>query len=280
MEAIVAVIAMTREMGTHGRDVAAGLAEQMGLKVIHHELVEHDLAQRMEVEESLVHRFLEGGASPFERWRVDRKRMSRLTAQELFELARQGNVLIRGWGATVLLQPVQHVVCVRVCAPMEFRERVMMERLGITDRDVVRREIELNDAAHSRTIQGFFGVDWRDPLLYDIVLNTGLVPVMTCVQLVRLLADSPEYQETEESRGVLEDKLLEARVRAVLLDHFGFGMGVSGIEVTAEKGKVTLRGAAIHRELIADAEKLVRAVEGVKEVDDRITVVPTHLRHH
>jgi cytidylate kinase len=279
MEATVAVIAMTREMGTLGRDVAAGLAAQMGLKVIHHELVEHDLAERMEMEESLVHRFLEGGASLFERWRVDKKRMSRLTAQEIFELAREGNVLIRGWGATALLAPVQHVVCVRVCAPMEFREKVMMDRLGVQDRAVVRREIELNDAAHSRTIHGFFGLDWRDPLLYDIVVNTGLVQVETCVQVVRLLAERPEYQETEESRAILEDKLLEARVRGILLDHFGFGMGVSGIEVTAVRGKVTLKGAAIHRALINDAEKLVRGVEGVKEVDDRIMVVPTHLRH-
>jgi len=188
-------------------------------------------------------------------------------------------VVIRGWGATALLQPVQHVVCVRVCAPMEFRENVMMERLGITDRAVVRREIEMNDAAHSRTIEGFFGVDWRDPLGYDIVLNTGFMPVKICVQLVRLLAESPEYQQTERSRQVLDDKLLETRVRAVLFDHFGFGMGVSGIEVTAAKGKVTLTGAAIHRELVTDAEKLVRGVAGVKDVDDRIVVVPTHLRH-
>jgi cytidylate kinase len=275
----VTVIAMTREMGSLGSEVAAGLAEQMGLKVIHHELVEHDLAGKMEVEESLVHRFLEGGASRFERWQIDKKRMSMFTAQEILELAREDNVLIRGWGATALLAPVQHVVCVRVCAPMEFRERVMMERLAISERDVVRREIELNDAAHSRTIQGFFGFDWRDPLLYDIVVNTGLVSVGLGVRLVRLLAESPEYQKTEESRGVLEDKLLEARVRSVLLDHFGFGMGVSGIEVAAANGKVTLKGAAIHRELINDAEKLVRGVEGVKEVDDLIMVVPTHLRH-
>mgnify|MGYP001427510956 CR=1 FL=1 len=37
-------IAMTREMGTLGKDVAQGIAEALGLKVIHHEVVEHDLA--------------------------------------------------------------------------------------------------------------------------------------------------------------------------------------------------------------------------------------------
>ena len=57
------VIAMTREMGSLGKDVAAGLADQMGLTVVHHELVEHNLAERLGVQESAVHRYLEGGAS-------------------------------------------------------------------------------------------------------------------------------------------------------------------------------------------------------------------------
>jgi hypothetical protein len=35
----MAVIAMTREIGTLGKDVAAGLAERLGLDVIHHELI-------------------------------------------------------------------------------------------------------------------------------------------------------------------------------------------------------------------------------------------------
>ena len=32
-------IAMPREMGSLGKDVAAGLGDQLGLKVVHHELV-------------------------------------------------------------------------------------------------------------------------------------------------------------------------------------------------------------------------------------------------
>ena len=41
----MAVIAMTREMGTLGKDVVAGLTERLGLEVIHHGLVEHDIAE-------------------------------------------------------------------------------------------------------------------------------------------------------------------------------------------------------------------------------------------
>ena len=60
------VIAMTREMGSLGKDVAAGLTDQLGLAVVHHELVEHHLAERLGVKESTVHRYLEGEASLLE----------------------------------------------------------------------------------------------------------------------------------------------------------------------------------------------------------------------
>src|SRR3981081_3108370 len=58
---VMVAIAMTREMGTLGKDVAQGIADSLGLKVIHSELVEHDLATRLGVQESAVHRYLEGG---------------------------------------------------------------------------------------------------------------------------------------------------------------------------------------------------------------------------
>ncbi|MBL8882654.1 MAG: cytidylate kinase family protein [Hyphomicrobium sp.] len=57
------VIAMTREIGARGSDVAAGLAERLGLEIVHHELVEHDIAARTGLSEDEVHRHLEGEAS-------------------------------------------------------------------------------------------------------------------------------------------------------------------------------------------------------------------------
>ena len=123
----MAVIAMTREMGSLGKDVAAGLAEQMGLTVVHHELVEHHLAEKLGVQESTVHRYLEGEASLLERWKIDKQKLSRFTAEEILELAQKGNVIIRGWGATGVLRHIPHVLRVRVCADMGFRERVMTQ---------------------------------------------------------------------------------------------------------------------------------------------------------
>ena len=77
------VIAMTREMGSAGKEVAQRLADQMELTLILHETVEHDLAYHMHVRESAVHHRLEGGATLRERWQIGSKRLARYTEEEV-----------------------------------------------------------------------------------------------------------------------------------------------------------------------------------------------------
>jgi cytidylate kinase len=268
----MAIIAMTREMGSRGREVAQRLADEMGLTLVLHELVEHDLAERLQVPESAVHHRFEGGATLRERWQIKSKRLAQYTAAEILELAQKGNVLIRGWGACVLLREVPHVVRVRVCAPMELRERSVMERRS-KDRGAARQEIERNDAAHKRSLQAAFGVDREDPLLYDLVLNTDRLSIETCAKLVRELVESPEFRETDASRAILDDKVLEAHMRVKLRERFTAGTGVSGIEATARGGKVVLKGIAIHTTLADEAGKIVGAIPGVRDVDNRVEIV-------
>jgi cytidylate kinase len=268
----MAVIAMTREMATLGKDVAAGLAERLGLDIVHHELVEHDIAERAGMRESEVHRFLEGEASLLERWKIDHKRLSRYTTQEILEFAFKGNVLIRGWGATYLLRSVPHVICVRICAPMAFREQVLMQRLGMESSAVARSAIAGNDAAHNRVMQKLFGVDWMDATLYAIVVNTARVPVPDCVEQIARLAASPAFQETAQSRATLLDELILSRVRAALEARFGSSIaGVGSLDATVSEGKVTLIGATSDERIMVEAIRLVHGVEGVAGVESKIT---------
>jgi cytidylate kinase len=266
----MAIIAMTREMATLGRDVASGLAERLGLTVVHHELVAHDIAERSGMRESEVQRFLEGGASLLQRWRIDRARMSRYTAEEILELAVKGNVLIRGWGATYLLRSVPHVICVRICAPMIDRERVLMQRLGIDDRATARREIERNDAAHNGTMQRLFGIDWTDPALYAVVLNTARVPVTDCVEHIARLAESEAFRETPQSRQALSDQLILSKVHSALDRRFGTSTAALGIDADVAAGRVTLKGALSDQAMIAEAVRLMHAIPGVQGVESRV----------
>ena len=267
------VIAMTREMGTRGKDIAAGLADRLGIDVIHHEVVERHLAERLSMTESAVHRFLEGEASLLERWNVDSRRLSRFTSEEILELASRGNVLIRGWGAAQLLRDISHVICVRVCAPITDRIEEMQKRLGISDAEIARREIERNDDAHARAVQRQFHVDWQDATGYDVVLNTAHIPIETGVALLQQLAKSGSYEASDESRSMLSDKLIQARVRtmldAALLDlPIGSTLGVK-----VRHGQVVIDGVVSSGKAYRDALKKLEQIEGVKSVvDDSISV--------
>ena len=125
---------------------------------------------------------------------------------------------------------------------MPFREKVITERLGLKDVSEARAEIEKNDAAHARIMRGGFGVNWQDPLLYHAVLNTGSIPIDTCVRTVRLLADDPAFQESDASRSVVVDRLIQARVRNVL-DALASDVATGrGLDIAVTGGKVTLQG--------------------------------------
>jgi cytidylate kinase len=168
-ERTMTVIAMTREIGSFGLNVAAGVAMRLGLKVVQSDVVANTVAERLGVGESAVLHYVNGSASLLERWRVDRRKLFHCAAEEILRLAQQGDVLIKGWGVATLLRNLPGVISVRVCAPMDFRVRVLMDRLGTTDANAVRQQLERYDAARIRTMRAFFDIDKENPRLYHAV---------------------------------------------------------------------------------------------------------------
>ena len=204
-------------MGTLGKDVAAGLAELMGAQVVQHEIIE-PLADKMRLRKSHVMRLIEGKANVLERMTADHTSMSIYTAEETVQMVqKQGHgTVIRTWGATHLLRPIPHVLCVRVCAPIDLRISRMMERLDTSDRGFVEGEIRMSDEAHSAISKRHFGVDWQDSSLYDLVFNTERMPIDECVAELKSLISNRAFQETEESRQAYERLSLEVRVASAL----------------------------------------------------------------
>ena len=233
------VVAMTMELGVRGDEVAAGVAKALGIRIVANDLAER-VAGRAKVKKSLVQRLREGKASLLERLWAPGGEIALFTAEEVFAAAQAGDALIRGWGSTLLLRPVAHIPCIRVCAPLETRVRTLMKRLDTDDDAYVREEIAASDDAHAAAMQSRFRVRWGDPVLYDLTLNTGRVSIASCVEQVVALAGRPEFQETEKSRAQLASLALEAGVRAAL----AAAPETAKVDVTviAKGGRVTLRG--------------------------------------
>ena len=272
------VIAMTREMGSLGKDVAEGLAKELGLKLVYHEIVD-GLAEKMRMPQSAVLRCLNGKANLLERWRVDMNGLSLYTAEEVFDLAIQGNLMIRGWGATNLLRPVSHVVCARVGAPIELRAKRIMERMGIDDPAVALEEVRSNDAAHTHAAERRFGVNCEDPINYDIVLNTSRFSVENCIDQIKDLLRLPAFQETPQSRAHLENLALSARVSTALKNKPETSQVRISIEAkNAEAGHLILSGIVLDEDEKRLVEALASKVSGVKLVVNELkTMTPRYI---
>ena len=271
----MAVIAFTQEMATLGSDVAMGVCEALGLQMVRHEVGDH-VAGKMHVKKSLIRRLREGKAGPFERWTADEKSISIFTAEEIFDLAVKGDVLIRGWGATMLLRSVAHVPCVRVCAPMDLRVERLMKRLETDDEKLARHEIEVDDHARASRMAEHFGVHWGDPALYDLTLNTERIPVPTCVDMVVGLARSAPFQETPESRRHLEDLALASKARAALKANPA--TADINVHIEARAGRLLLRGIVANEREHALCHEVVGGLAGPAGVEDDLTTMSGRMK--
>ena len=264
----IPIIAMTREMGSLGRDVAARIAQRHGRRVVYHEIIDQ-LANKMRLRKSHVVRLLEGRAGLWEQLTADKASLSIFTADETYRLLLDGETaVLRGWGAVHLLAGIPHVIRVRVCAPIELRVDRMMERLGTADRDAVRREIEMSEEAHTAIVRRHFRVNWRDPENYDVVLSTGRMSVDECVAEVERVMALARFQPTPESLRTVANLALEWSLRASL--RRDPRTAESRVKLECIDGFVRVTGSIGNRHEAQHVSEVVASVPGVRAVDNQL----------
>lgn len=264
------VVALTQGMGSLAQDIAEQLAAELNLATLQHEVADR-VAEKMHVPRSLISRLRAGKAGPIERLTADRASIALYTAEEVLETAARGNVVLRGWGATLLLRPVPHVPCIRIMRPFDKRVQWLMAQLDTDDRELAENEIRRSDHSNATRMHEQFGVDWGDPALFDMVLNTDRLGVDTCVQQIKALLARPEFAETDASRALLQGMALAAHVRAALRSH----EATAEVDVTVEAsaGTVVLRGIVVTDEEREAAARVAAGASGVASVDNQLRVM-------
>lgn len=96
---------------------------------------------------------------------------------------RKGNVVIVGRGGQVILKGLPDVLHVRVQAPLDTRFGHIaysknIHLLGL------RKEIVERDQAAADYLRRFYDIDWADPMLYDLLINTTQLNVEAAAQMI------------------------------------------------------------------------------------------------
>lgn len=108
------------------------------------------------------------------------------TEETMLKLAEAGNVVLIGRGAHIVTARLPHVFHVRLVAPLEKRiEHALQFYPEYNQTEAQARKFCLReDRARQRYLKKYFGADIENPLLYHIVINTGLVSYDNAARII------------------------------------------------------------------------------------------------
>jgi cytidylate kinase len=98
-------------------------------------------------------------------------------------VASVGKAIVIGRAGSEVTRDLGHGLALRLVAPEEACLRGIMDFYDI-DEKTAGAEAKRLDTARARLLRNHFGVDIEDPLLYDVVFNTGRIGVDEIAELV------------------------------------------------------------------------------------------------
>jgi hypothetical protein len=188
-QAQLPVVCVSRQFAAHGAEMGHLVAERLGYRFYSQELI-HFVADeahvRQQVVESLDERVRDGIAQwvtgMFQSGAFAPSDYLRNLSKVVLTLGRHGRGVIMGRGAHFILDPKQ-TLRVRVIAPLELRIRRVVDKYALSE-SAARDKVIRIDGERVAFNRQHFNADITDPHHYDLMLNTGQLPVEACADLV------------------------------------------------------------------------------------------------
>ena len=185
------VVTISRMAGCCSRDLAAPLAEHLGVQVWGRELVDR-IASDVGLQRDVVERLDRGLVDSVEAWvraMLGRRLFLRddyalALARTIKTLAETGGAVLVGRGAGFILGD-RADLRLRLVAGDRARQQHLQQRLGC-DPAAARGHMQRTDAMRAAFVREYFQAEVDDPRHYDLVLNTERVP---CDDAVGICAD-------------------------------------------------------------------------------------------
>jgi len=137
----------------------------------------------------------------------------------VYDVALRDNVVFLGRGTGMLLRDVDHAIGVLLTCPRPTRVARIMERgaggrpgpMTKEQADEIVRRADRDRANYHRYL---FQVDWLDPVLHSVVMNTAVIEIPAAVDVVIKMIESGAYDPTPTSRARLEQLARQSKEEA------------------------------------------------------------------
>jgi cytidylate kinase len=265
----VAIITISRGTFSGGQRLAECVAEKLGCRCISREVLV-ETARLYGIPEEKLSGAISDTPAVMEHLHSERKRYLACIRAALIRAAKDYNLVYHGHAGHFLLKGVPRVLRVRVIANMAFRIRALTENNNLIREEAIQ-VIKRLDENRLKWTKFLYHMDWRDPSLYDVVINLDHVSLSGACEIVYNTARIEQYQPTPEARKLMDDLVLSSHLEAMIANTRGISGG-EDIEIEADGGLVTIRGTVGS---LVDADRvrmLVRKTPGVNQVNSRMQV--------
>jgi cytidylate kinase len=264
------IVAISREMGSGGYEVAAAVAKALGFEYVDREILLH-AARVHDVAEEKITDVADRHLSLWERFDEEKRRYLTFIEAAYYVFAEKGSLVTAGRGGPFFLRNVSHALRVRITAPFDVRVRRVMER-DTLDHKTASAKVRNYDREMVGRIDYLFGLDWTHPENYDLVINTETDAWPFYTDMLVFAARHPRYQPTAASIQRVRDLSLGARVRAAIAkDPLTKNINV---EVVAHEGRVALKGVVFSPAMMDAAANVARQVPGATQVSCEAVEIP------
>ncbi|HEX8997673.1 MAG TPA: cytidylate kinase-like family protein [Ktedonobacterales bacterium] len=196
-------VTISREYGSGGGEIAVRLAQRLGWRLVDHEVVtqiarrlgveEEDAAARDEHAESWVVQFLSTMqtvgpmvALPANlAFPPNEASYTRALREVVHGAALAGHSVIVGRGSQMILRERRDTLHVRVVAPLDLRVAYVSRRESLSHAEALQR-VQQKDQDRRRYLSANYHHTPDEAHLYDLVLNTGVLDLDNCVDIIRV----------------------------------------------------------------------------------------------
>jgi cytidylate kinase len=206
----MAVITISRELGSKGSEIADLLCEKLGYCRVDKTLLSQiaaeagvDVQAVLDKERAVTSKprlisdqmtSLYGRApSAFGRkGNMDDQTYSRIVQETMERFAQEGNAVIVGRGGQMVLRDWPTALHVHIYAPQEIRIQRLQERQNISELDAKRRVTSSDEQKRLYVRNAHNNANWKDSKHYHLMVNTGYITPEIAAELIVQAAKSRE----------------------------------------------------------------------------------------
>ena len=276
----MSVITISRGSYSRGKEVAEKVASKLGYECLSRDIL-LEASEEFNIPEIRLVRALHDAPSVLERFSYGRERYVSYIRKALLQHIQKDNVVYHGLAGHYFLLNLPNVLKIRIICDTEERVKEEVRRENISG-EKARYILKKDDDERRKWGLRLYGIDTRDSSLYDMVINIKSISVEDAADLICQTVQKPNFTTTPESRIILDNSLLSAKVHAALVTK------APKLIVTANDGVVSLGSSEgpldMKNDTYNEIKSIAENVEGVKEVvmnihrktDDHSAVNPFH----